>query len=115
MFSGVISSAQYHRQHYSLHAFEQFEAVYVHNHNDKYQARPGLEPGNSRLQAPFNTSEPSGPARNAGEGIEKHILIGLNRYWDIIQPDFIRLTYESVKNFKLCNIVSRTCSNSQVD
>ena len=24
---------------------------------------------------------------NAGEGIEIHMLIGLNQYWDIIQPD----------------------------
>ena len=30
---------------------------------------------------------------NAGEGIEIHMLIGLNHYWDIIQPDFIRLSF----------------------
>ena len=29
---------------------------------------------------------------NTGEGIEIHMLIGLNHYWDIIQPDFIRLS-----------------------
>ena len=29
---------------------------------------------------------------NAGEGIEIRMLIGLNHYWDIIQPDFIRLS-----------------------
>ena len=27
---------------------------------------------------------------NADESIEIHMLIGLNHYWDIIQPDFIR-------------------------
>ena len=36
----------------------------MHNHDDKYQARPGFEPGTSRLQAPVDTNEPSGPATN---------------------------------------------------
>ena len=31
----------------------------MHNHNDKYPARPGFEPGPSRLQAPDDTNEPS--------------------------------------------------------
>ena len=35
----------------------------MHNHVDKYPARPGFEPGTSRLQAPVDTNEPSGPAR----------------------------------------------------
>ena len=43
-------------------SFEQFGALYMHNHDDKYQARPGFEPGTSRLQAPVDTNEPSGPA-----------------------------------------------------
>ena len=34
----------------------------MHNHDDKYLARPGFEPGTSRLQAPVDTNEPSGPA-----------------------------------------------------
>ena len=34
----------------------------MHNHDDKYPARPGCEPGTSRLQAPVDTNEPSGPA-----------------------------------------------------
>ena len=43
-------SAQYHRQHGTLHAFEQFGALYMHNHDDKYPDRPdsnlvGLPPG----------------------------------------------------------------------
>ena len=46
----------------TLHAFEQFGAVYMHSHDDKYPARPGFEPGTTRLQAPFDTSEPSRPA-----------------------------------------------------
>ena len=43
MNSKVLYSAQYHRQHCTLHAFEQFGALCVHNHDDKY---PGFEPGN---------------------------------------------------------------------
>ena len=38
----------------------------MHNHDDKYPARPGFEPGTSRLlQAPVDTKEPSGPAIRA--------------------------------------------------
>ena len=29
----------------------------MHNHGDKYPARPGLEPGTPRLQAPVDTNE----------------------------------------------------------
>ena len=54
--------AQYHRQHCTLQAFEQFGALYMHNHDEKYPARPGFEPGTSRLQAPVDTNKPSGPA-----------------------------------------------------
>ena len=60
----VLYSAQYHRQHCTLQAFEQFGALYMHNHDDKYPARPGFEPGTSRLQAPVDTNEPSGPEHN---------------------------------------------------
>ena len=35
--SKVLYSAQcLDRQHYTLQAFEQFGALYMHNHNDKY-------------------------------------------------------------------------------
>ena len=47
MTSRVIYSARY----CTLQAFEQFRALYMHNHDDKYPARPGFEPGTSRLQA----------------------------------------------------------------
>ena len=57
----VLYSAQYHRQHCTLHAFEQFGALYMHNHDDKYPSRSGFEPGTPRLQAPVDTNEPSGP------------------------------------------------------
>ena len=60
--SRVLNSAQYHRQHCTLQAFEQFEALYIHNHDEKYAARPGCEPGSSRSQAPVDTNAPSGPA-----------------------------------------------------
>ena len=59
MTSMVLYSAQYHRQHCKLHAFEQFGALYMHNHDDKYPSRPGFEPGTLRLQAPVDTNEPS--------------------------------------------------------
>ena len=62
MSSRVLYIAQSHRLHYRLHAFEQFGALYVHNHDDKYPARPGFEPGTSRLQAPVDTNELLGPA-----------------------------------------------------
>ena len=62
MTSRVLYSAQYHRQHCTLHAFEQYGALYMHNHDDKYPSRPGFEPGTPRLQAPVDTNEPSGPA-----------------------------------------------------
>ena len=59
-------SRQREAQHCTLHAFEQFGALYMHNHNDKYPVRPGFEPGfepgTSRLQDPVDTNEPSGPA-----------------------------------------------------
>ena len=42
--------------------FEQFGALYIHNHDDKYPSRPGFEPGTSRLQVSVDTDELSGPA-----------------------------------------------------
>ena len=41
MTSRVLYSAQYHRQHFTLYAFEQFGALYMHNHDAKYPSRPG--------------------------------------------------------------------------
>ena len=52
--NSVPYSAQYHRQHCTLPAFEQFGALYMHNHDDKYSSRPVFEPGNPRLQAPVD-------------------------------------------------------------
>ena len=60
--SRVIYGAQYYKQHCTLHAFEQFGVLYMHNHDDKYPPRTGFEPGTPRLQAPVDTYEPSGPA-----------------------------------------------------
>ena len=34
----------------------------MHNHDDRYPARPGFEPGTSRLQATVDTNEPPRPA-----------------------------------------------------
>ena len=50
---------------------------------------------------------------NTGEGIEIHMLIGINHYWEIIQPDFIRLSCGFVaQNSKLGYIISGACFNS---
>ena len=62
MSSRVLYSVQYHRQHCTLHAFKQFGALYMHNHDAKYPARPEFKPGTSRLQAPVDTNQPLGPA-----------------------------------------------------
>ena len=85
MTSRVLYSARYHRQHCTFHAFEQFGALYMHNHDDKYQARPGFEPGTSRLQTPVDTNEPSGPATNKAGTCVWHSLTwrgpGSDTHW----------------------------------
>ena len=43
----------------------------MHNHNDKYLNRAGLEPGTSRLQGQVDTNEPSGPAISNNTHVEK--------------------------------------------
>ena len=64
LISNDFKGSLYHRQHCTLQAFEQFGALYMHNHADKYPTRLGLEPGTSRLQAQVDTNEPSEPASN---------------------------------------------------
>ena len=50
---------------------------------------------------------------NVGKGIEIHMLIGLTHYWDIIQPDFIKLSCGFVfQNSKLVYIISGACFNN---
>ena len=61
MTARVLYSAQYHWKHCTLQAFEQFEALYMHNHDDKYTSRPEFELATPRLQAPVDTNEPSRP------------------------------------------------------
>ena len=56
MTSRVLYSAQFNRQQYTLQVFAQFGALYMHNHDDRYPARPGVEPGTSRLQALVDTN-----------------------------------------------------------
>ena len=81
MTSRVLCSVQYHRQHCTLQAFEQFQTLYMHSHDDKYPAPPGFEPSTSRLQAPVDTNEPSGPAIYTNTihdwMLQKYILIKL--------------------------------------
>ena len=45
----VLYSAQYHSQHCTLQAFEQFEALYMHNPDDKYPTRLGFVPQPDRM------------------------------------------------------------------
>ena len=55
-FKGFYS-AQYNRHNCTLQAFEQFGALYMNNHDDKYPARDSnLIP--PELQAPVDTNEP---------------------------------------------------------
>ena len=71
MTSRALYSAQYHRQHCTLQAFEQFGALYMHNYDDIYLARLGFEPGTSRLQASVYTNHSSG--RSCCEGYYTYI------------------------------------------
>ena len=41
----------------TLHAFEQFGAMYMHNHDDTFPVRLEFEPGTSRLQASVDKNE----------------------------------------------------------
>ena len=84
MTSRVLYSAQYHRQYCTLQAFEQFGALYMHNHDDKYPSRSGFEPGTPKLQAPVDTNEPSGPDTdwyNLRSNRNDRMLISYNKYW----------------------------------
>ena len=47
----------------------------MHNHDDKYPAPPGFEPGTSRLQDPVDTNESSGPVTVVGEYLELMIRV----------------------------------------
>ena len=59
MTSRALYSARYHRQHCTLHAFEQFGALYMHSHDDEYPLRPAWYP---QVKASADTYGPSGPA-----------------------------------------------------
>ena len=80
--SRVLHSALYHREHCTLHAFEQFGALYMYNHDDKYPARPGFKPDRptSRLQAPVDTNEPSGPVISGSNQVNRKRLPDMRRY-----------------------------------
>ena len=44
MILRVLYSAQYRRQRCTLHPFEQFGALYIHNPDDKYLIPTGYKP-----------------------------------------------------------------------
>ena len=74
MTSRVLNNAQYHRQHCTLHPFEQLGSLYMHSHDDKYPARPRFEPGSSRLQAPVTTYHRGRPTGSRGGEINQMTL-----------------------------------------
>ena len=49
--SRVLYSAQCHRHHCTLHAFEQFRGLYRHNLDDEHSTRPGFEPSSSKVSS----------------------------------------------------------------
>ena len=86
MTSRVLYSAQHHRQHCAFQAFEQYVALYMHNHDDKYSARPRFEPGTSMLQAPVDTNEPLRPI--VAEKT-KNILVNQHPRFKILSPPLL--------------------------
>ena len=71
----------------------------MHNHDDKYLARPGFETGTTRLQAPVDTNEPSGPALLSNTGLmappwSRHI--GNHVINDVIPSDTAKVYIKAV-------------------
>ena len=67
----------------------------MHNHDDKYPSRPGFEPGTTRLQAPADTNEPSGPARSPREQRPRKPVINSETYsMPILQSSVLMITKE---------------------
>ena len=68
----VLYSVQYHRQHCTLQTFEQFGALYMHNHARRKISDPnGIR---TQFRATAGQNEPSGPALVQSERIS-------NQYW----------------------------------
>ena len=89
----LYSALLYRRQRYALHSFKQLGALYMHNHDDKYPARPGFKPSTSGLQAPVYANEPSGPAHWGWSTSEKSVYYGMDWWsWGSILSH-IRLLY----------------------
>ena len=62
MTSRVLYSAQHHRQHCTLHAFEQLGALYMHSPDDKHPTRPGFENNTSEFRGTTGQNETAGSA-----------------------------------------------------
>ena len=54
----IVNSSINNTVHYM--PLKRLGALYMHNHDDKYPTRPGVEPGTSTLQAPVDTNVPDG-------------------------------------------------------
>ena len=64
MTSRVLCNAQYHKQHYTLHAFEQFGALHINNIDNKHPIWSGFESSTSAFRATAVPNESSEPATN---------------------------------------------------
>ena len=58
----------------------------MHNHDDKYPSRLGFEPGTTRLQAPVDTKEPSGPASKHNVACQPRKHETLAQSWFTVGP-----------------------------
>ena len=66
----VLDSAQYHRQHCILHAFEQFGALHIYNLDDKHPTRFFNQVPLSLKTQSDHRNEPSGPT-SVGDNLDK--------------------------------------------
>ena len=85
----------------------------MHNHDDKYPARPGFEPGTPRLQAPVDTNEPSGPAvrGNTQSGMSRQVKSS-KIYLSVTHNSFILRTWKCRWTF--CNDVTNNIFANRV-
>ena len=122
MTSRVLYSAQYHKQHCTLQAFEQLGAPYIHNLDDKYRTRPGFEPSTSEFRATTGPNESHrGLPRNVSVCAETHAFVP---HWDlqyIICPNLscrglsevIRCLENLVLNLSIANLFSVNFSHNR--
>ena len=98
--SRVLYSAQCHRHHCTLQAFEQFGALYMHSPSDKHPTQPGFEPCTSEFRTTTGRIEPSGPGildkpypTNTRHSPNAGFMLGQRRRrWTNIKPALVQCT-----------------------